>query len=80
MLDSLLTLTKAGAAWMAGIFGVALLADVAISAVTRTQEPIFLLLAVMTLVAFVLRAVYTLGKWAWHRLRGDGPAVPPPED
>jgi thiol:disulfide interchange protein len=80
VLDSLLTLTKGGVAWMAGIFVVMVVADLGVSAITGMQEPIFLLLALITLVAFVVTGTYTLGKSVWRRFRSQGRDVSPPPE
>jgi hypothetical protein len=70
MLDSLLTITWSAAAWLVGAFLLAVLADRAITVMTGTQEPIFLVIAVALLAALVVTSAYTVGKWIWHRLGG----------
>ena len=69
VLDSLLTLTKGGALWTVGVIVVCLLMDLAVSALTGTQEPIFLLLAAAALVVLLVAGTYTIGKWLWRRIR-----------
>ena len=70
MLDSLLTTTMAGALWMFGSFVVFALLDRGLSALLGRQEPIFLLFALASAAALVVRGVYTLAKLAIHRVRG----------
>ena len=79
MLDSLLTLTKGAAAWMAGFFVICVIVNRGITALTGVQEPIFLLLGFLILCAFLVMATYTAGKWAVHLLKGDSPHSPPEE-
>jgi predicted transporter len=67
MLDSLLTLTKGRAFWLIVAFAVALLAHVGVAAVTATQEPIFLLGALLIPVFLVVAGTYTIGKWIVKR-------------
>jgi Kef-type K+ transport system membrane component KefB len=62
MIDSLLTLTKGGAFWMGIFFLVAVGLDLGISAIIGTQEPIFLLFALVIAAAFVVTGTYTLFK------------------
>ena len=69
MLDSLLTLTRAEAGWLAGAFILCVLGNRAITVMTGNEEPIFLVLAVLILVALVVTSIYTAVKWVWHRLR-----------
>ena len=70
MLDSLLTLTKSGAMWMAILFAVSVLMTFGISALTGNQEPLFALLALFILATFVVTGTYTLGKLIVHKFRG----------
>jgi len=70
MLDSLLTTTWAGALWMFGSFAVFALLDRGLSALLGRQEPIFLLFALASAAALVVRGAYTLAKLAVRRLRG----------
>ena len=70
MLDSLLTTTRAGALWMLGALVVCTLLDRGLSALLGRQEPIFLLFALASAVALVVRGTYTLGKLAVRRVRG----------
>jgi hypothetical protein len=67
MLDSLLTLTKGEAFWMAVAFAVLVLAHWAVSFLTGVMEPVFLLGALLVPVAFLVMGAYTLGKKALHR-------------
>ncbi len=62
MIDSLLTLTKRGAFWMAVLFLVAVLMHVGISAMVGYQEPMFLLFALGIAALFLVAGAYTLGK------------------
>lgn len=75
MLDSLLTLTKGGALWMAGLFVVSVLLSIGVSLLIGAQEPIFALFALFILVLFVVTGTYTLLKLLVHRIRG--PKTPP---
>ena len=70
MLDSLLTLTGAAAAWLGGAFVLAVLASFGITAITGSQEPIFLMIAIGILAVLVVTSIYTAAKWVWHRLGG----------
>jgi hypothetical protein len=72
MLDSLLTLRKGAAAWMAGFLLACVAADRVVSALTGTVVSIFLVLALGILCAFVVMSIYTLGKMALGALRRDG--------
>ncbi|HEY5540665.1 MAG TPA: hypothetical protein VIL41_04330 [Coriobacteriia bacterium] len=72
MLDSLLTLTKGAAAWMAGALVVCLLMDRAISAVSGVPVSIFMLFALLILFVLVVTGAYTAGKWVWHRVHHAG--------
>ena len=74
MLDSLFTLTKGGAMWMAILFAVSVLMTFGITALTGNQEPLFALLALFILATFVVTGIYTLGKLIVHKVRGPGPA------
>lgn len=76
MLDSLLTLTRRGALWMAIFFVVCVAFDRGISAITGNTVTIFALGALMILIAFVTSAGYTFGRWAWRKMR---PPAPPTE-
>ena len=67
MLDSLLTLTKGEALWMAIGFVTAALAHWAVVALTGEQEPIFLLIALLIPVVLVITGGYTLAKKILHR-------------
>jgi len=69
MIDSLLTLTRAEAAWLVGALVLSVLADRAITIITGMQEAIFLVLSALIVVALVVTSVYTAGKWVWHRFR-----------
>jgi uncharacterized membrane protein len=62
MIDSMLTLTRRGAFWMATFFVVSVLLDVGISALVGQQEPMFLLFAAAILALFIVTATYTLAK------------------
>jgi len=62
MIDSLLTLTKRGAFWLAILFVVAVAMDVGISALMGQQEPMFLLFALAIAALFIVASIYTLGK------------------
>ena len=75
MLDSLLTLTGAAAAWLGGAFVLAVLASFGITAITGRQEPIFLVIAVGLLAVLVVTSLYTAAKWVWH-LISDRPGDP----
>ena len=72
MLDSLLTTTKAGALWMLAALVVSVLLDRGLSAILGRQEPIFLLFALASAAALVVRGTYTLAKLAVRRVRGRG--------
>jgi len=77
MLDSILTLKKSTALWMAGFFVVCVLANRGVDALTGQQESIFMLLAVAILAAFLVMGAYTAGKWVFHLLKGDRSHTPP---
>jgi peptidoglycan/LPS O-acetylase OafA/YrhL len=62
MIDSMLTLTKRGAFWLALLFVVAVLMDIGISALVGQQEPMFLLFAAAILALFIVACIYTLAK------------------
>lgn len=62
MLDSLLTLTKRGAFWLAIAWLVAILLDRGVTALIGQQEPFFLLAALFIPIAFIVSATYTLAK------------------
>ena len=62
MIDSLLTLTKRGAFWLAILFVVAVAMDVGVSALLGQQEPMFLLFAFAIAALFIVASIYTLGK------------------
>jgi hypothetical protein len=67
MLDSLLTLTKGAAAWMAGGLIVCVLMDRAVSALTGNPVSVFALFALGILLALLVAGAYTAAKWLWHR-------------
>jgi hypothetical protein len=62
MIDSLLTLTKRGAFWLALLFVITIAMSVGVSAIVGQQEPIFLLFALAIGALFLVAGVYTLGK------------------
>jgi hypothetical protein len=62
MIDSMLTLTKRGAFWLAVFFVVAVVMDVGISALVGHQEPMFALFALAIAAIFLVAGTYTLGK------------------
>jgi hypothetical protein len=62
MIDSLLTLTKRGAFWMAVFFAVVVLLDIGVSAIIGQQEPLFILFAAAILGIFLVTGTYTLAK------------------
>ena len=69
MLDSLLTLTRGAAAWMAGALILCLLLDRAVSALTGNPVTIFLVFALGILLAFAVSGTYTAVKWLRRRAR-----------
>jgi len=70
MIDSLLTLTRAEAAWLTAALFLAVLANRAVTLMTGNEDPIFLVLAVVILVGLIVTSVYTGAKWIWHLIRG----------
>ena len=62
MIDSLLTLTKRGAFWLAILFVVAVAMDIGVSALLGQQEPMFLLFALAIAALFIVAGIYTLAK------------------
>jgi hypothetical protein len=79
VLDSLLTLKKGAAAWMAGFFLVCVIANRTVSALTGREESVFLLLALMILAAFLVTGTYTAGKWIVCAVRGRRRDDTPPQ-
>ena len=77
MLDSLLTMTKRGAFWLAVMFAVALAFHFGVSAMIGVTEPIFLLIALALALAFVVTAAYTAVKTIFRRNKH---SAPPTED
>ena len=69
MLDSLLTMTKRGAFWLAVFFLVSTAMHFGISAMVGMPEAIFLLISLALLAAFVISGLYTLGKTIMQRNR-----------
>jgi hypothetical protein len=67
MLDSLLTLTKSGAAWLVGTAVVCVAVDRMLSAMMGLVASLFLLGAMAAIAALVISGVYTGGKWVVHR-------------
>ena len=76
MLDSLLTMTKRGAFWLAVMFAVSLAFHFGVTAMIGVTEPIFLLIALAIALAFVVTGVYTGAKTLMH----GGHHTPPPAD
>jgi len=68
VLDSLLTLTRGAAAWMAGALILCLLLDRAVSALTGNPVTIFLVFALGILLAFAVSGTYTAVKWLRRRV------------
>jgi uncharacterized RDD family membrane protein YckC len=62
MIDSMLTLTKRGAFWLAIFFVAAVVMDLGISALVGHQEPMFALFALAIGLIFIVAGTYTLGK------------------
>ncbi len=62
MLDSLLTLTKRGAFWLAALAVVSALLSFGISMLTGQIEPIFALMSLAAFGALLVTGVYTLAK------------------
>ena len=78
MIDSILTLTKRGAFWMAILFAVSVVLDIGVSALVGQQEPLFLLFALAIAALFLVAAVYTLSKKVIGLFRGRADKTPPP--
>lgn len=76
MIDSLLTLTKRGAFWLAVFFVVSALLDLGISALVGFQEPMFILFATAILVIFLVTGTYTLAKKILGLFRRTPPESP----
>jgi len=69
ILDSILTLTKAEAAWLFFFLLVCVGIDRGVAAIGGPPLTFFALLAVMLVAFFVVAAVYTAGKWVLQRIR-----------
>jgi putative Mn2+ efflux pump MntP len=78
MIDSMLTLTKRGAFWMAILFAVAVVLDIGVSALVGQQEALFLLLALAIAALFLVAAAYTLGKKVIGLFKGKADKTPLP--
>lgn len=78
MIDSLLTLTKRGAFWLAILFVIAVAMSMAVSAIVGQQEPMFFLFALAIAGIFLLAAAYTLGKKLVGLFRHGGDKTPEP--
>jgi hypothetical protein len=70
MLDSLLTLTKSGAAWLVVTAVVCVAVDRALSAMMGLVASLFLLGAIAAIAALVVSGIYTAGKWVVQRFTG----------
>ena len=62
MLDSLLTLTKGGAFWLAVFFVASTITHFFVSALMGAPEPLFALFALASLGALLVSGMYTLAK------------------
>jgi hypothetical protein len=78
MIDSILTLTKRGAFWLANLFVVAVAMDLGVSALIGQQEPMFLLFALGIAALFIVASIYTLGKMIIGRFTHKADKTPQP--
>jgi uncharacterized membrane protein len=78
MIDSLLTLTKRGAFWLAILFVIAVAMDIGISALLGQQEPMFLLFALAIAALFIVAGIYTLAKMIIGRFTREADEDPRP--
>jgi hypothetical protein len=76
MIDSLLTLTKRGAFWLAIFFAAAVLMNVTISALVGQQEPMFALFALAIAAIFIVSGTYTLFKTVIGLFKHDAEKAP----
>jgi hypothetical protein len=68
MLDSVFTLTKGEAGWLAVFFVFFVGADRVLAALLNLPVTMFMLFAMMIAAFFIVACVYTASKWALHKV------------